>query len=438
MKNYIYKTYSLIFICVFLLLNINTTLVSATPPVLNAEGVILIDGITGDILFEKNSTVQYEPASTTKVMTALIVLENCNLDDKVTIGEHPQYVDGSALGIREGEVYTIEELLYGLLLESANDVAEALAEHITGLTIPEGSNAVFGEMMTARAKSIGANNTVFKNPSGLTEEGHLTTAYDLALIMKEAFKNEDFIKISQTESHFYENHPFSDGSEKWATNRNNCLMNWYPYYYENLYTGKTGYTPEANHTYTAVAKKDDQYLVAAFLNAVDKNAHYYSVGDLFDWGFENFYTKKIVSKGDELSTLSIDEHTDIPLISSKDVYYTFSSSDNSDINTSVAYTYKDLSESSIEKNEVLFDSKLLINGEEYTSIDLSSGIDREYIPPTKMESLIDKILEHKFIIIFTVILFILLIFTLQIIRSHNIRKRRARKRRRTIRSKYNF
>ncbi|MGL5352539.1 MAG: D-alanyl-D-alanine carboxypeptidase family protein, partial [Clostridium sp.] len=104
---------------------------NAVPP-LEAKGVALIDGVTGKILYSKNADVQYEPASTTKVMTALLTVENCNLDDKVTIGEKPPLADGSSIGIQKGEVYTVRELLLGLMLESGNDTAEALAQHISG------------------------------------------------------------------------------------------------------------------------------------------------------------------------------------------------------------------------------------------------------------------------------------------------------------------
>ncbi|MDZ5034345.1 D-alanyl-D-alanine carboxypeptidase, partial [Clostridium perfringens] len=211
---------------------------------------------------------QYEPASTTKVMTALIVLENTKLTDKVTIGEKPTLVDGSKIGIAKGEVYTVEELLLGLLLESGNDCAEALAEHVAG------SNEAFAKLMNDKAKELGALDTNFKNPSGLHEEGHLTTAYDLALIMRAASQNEDYVRISRTDSHKYVNHPFSDGSEKWATNRNQLFNEYSPYFYQYAYTGKNGYTPESNHTYTASALKDGQLLVTALLNATDKDNFY--------------------------------------------------------------------------------------------------------------------------------------------------------------------
>ena len=131
MKKLLCKTFVLVLLFINVLTNL-TTINSFALPNLYSEGIYLMDATTGKVLYEKNSNVQYMPASTTKVMTAILALENCKLDDQVTIGENPPLVDGSSLGIAQGEVYTMEELLLGLLLESGNDCAEAIAEHISG------------------------------------------------------------------------------------------------------------------------------------------------------------------------------------------------------------------------------------------------------------------------------------------------------------------
>ncbi|MDU3721747.1 MAG: D-alanyl-D-alanine carboxypeptidase, partial [Clostridium celatum] len=145
-------------VLVFIFANIFTTLsiveYSAFPQ-LYSEAIFLMDGITGDVLYEQNADILYEPASTTKVMTAILAIENCNLDEPITIGKNPPLVDGSRIGIAEGEVYTMKELLLGLLLESGNDCAEAIAEHISG------SNSAFGKLMTEKAHEIGATSTTF-------------------------------------------------------------------------------------------------------------------------------------------------------------------------------------------------------------------------------------------------------------------------------------
>ena len=432
MKTSKFRSLTILFFCTILILNINLHITFATtskPPVLS-KGSILMDVKTGTVLFENNSNIQYEPASTTKVMTALIVLENSNLTDKVTIGKDPELTDGSAMGICEGEVYTIEELLLGLLLSSSNDIAEALAEHITGLTVSTGANSKFGELMTEKAKSLGAVNTTFKNPSGLSEEGHLTTAHDLALIMREASLNDDFVRISQTESYHYVNQPFSDGSEKWASNGNKCLMPWNSaYYYEHLYSGKTGYTTDANFTYTSVARKGDQSLVAAFLNTDNSYELFDGVSEFFDWGFENFNTKKIISRGEQLATIDIEDNTTIPLHSFEDVYYTFDNSENINISKSIILDDIDLSKKTIEKGEILLNSELVVDNSNSITIPLYSSVDRVYTPLTPIKTLFNT----KLLLIPLVLLLIFILLTPIIIKYYKNKRRRNK-----IRRKYNF
>lgn len=436
MKKLLYKTFTLLLLLTNLLTNI-TTINSFALPNLYSEGIYLMDITTGKVLYEKNANVQYMPASTTKVMTAIVALENSKLDEKVTIGENPSLADGSALGITKGEVYTIEELLLALILVSGNDCAEAIAEHISG------SNEEFAKLMNKKAKEIGATNTNFKNPSGLSEEGHLTTAHDLALIMAYAAQNEDFVRIARTPYHFYENIPFPDGSEKWAINHNHLLNDDSNYKYQYAYCGKTGYTTEANHTYTAAAKKDDQFIVGAFLNATDKDGLYTSVGQLFDWGFENFKTKKIISKGDKLDNYSIDSSTSIPLLATEDFYYTFNLSECENINNpniSVKYDNKDLSTTSIKEGDILFDASLLINGDKASNIKLASGINREYTTEVMINNTITKITSNKYFIlglIAVITIIILLIIVISVIRNKR-RKKKFLERRSYIRNKHNF
>lgn len=425
MKKTLTKFLLLLFICTLFFTNITIENVHAMP-LLEAQGVVLMDGKSGEILYSQNADVQYEPASITKVMTAIVVLENTNLDDKVTIGTNPPLVDGSAIGIREGEVYTIEELLIAMLLESANDCAEALAEFVSG------SNAEFGKLMTERAKELGCTNSVFKNPSGLHEEGHLTTANDMAKIMRFALNFDDFNRISRIISYQYVNHPYSDGTEKWATNRNNCYVDWSQWYYENLYCGKTGWTPEANHTYVATAVKDYEVLVASFLNAYNKDTQYTSVGQLFNWGFDNFNSVKLFNKGDIVGEYQISDNTSIPLLTNKDIYYTLSANEEQDITTAFNYADKDYSESSIKKGDVLFDATLIVNGEKYTTLELLSGLDREYTTKIKIENTINKYASNKIII--SIILVLILSLCIYIY----IRKRKLNKRRDFIRKKYNL
>ena len=143
---------------------------------------------------EKMKIKLLEPASTTKVMTALITLEKCNLDDEVTVQEDFTKIDGTAIGLLKGDVLTVHDLLLGLLLESGNDCANALADHISG------NITDFSKLMNIKAKELGALHTTFKNPSGLPDPEHTTTAHDLALFLREAINNKDYMDISTTPS----------------------------------------------------------------------------------------------------------------------------------------------------------------------------------------------------------------------------------------------
>ncbi len=410
-----------IFLSTIVVTSIFTTTAKATElPTVYSEGAVLMDEKTGTVIYSKNEHTQYEPASTTKVMTALIVLENTKLTDKVTIGEKPTLVDGSAIGIAKGEVYTVEELMLGLLLESGNDCAEALAEHVAG------SNEAFAKLMNDKAKELGALDTNFKNPSGLHEEGHLTTAYDLALIMRAASQNEDYVRISRTDSHKYVNHPFSDGSEKWATNRNQLFNEYSPYFYQYAYTGKNGYTPEANHTYTASALKDGQLLVTALLNATDKDNFYTNIGPLFNYGFDNFETIKLISKNDVLSKYKINDDLTIPLVAKDELYYTKLKSEKTP-NYSVDYLNKDISKKDISNGDTLFKAKVNVDGKTVSSIDLVSGCDRKYDLKAKITESFSSLFNQSnisVILVSIVILIILIRYIYLSIKRRNLRKKR--------------
>ncbi|GAB6169319.1 D-alanyl-D-alanine carboxypeptidase family protein [Clostridium carnis] len=428
MKKFVWKFFLALFIISNLFtFDVNATSTVNTVPTVEAAGVVLMDGITGEVIYSKNPDVQYEPASTTKVMTALVTLEHTNLNDKVTIGEKPPLVDGSAIGLGKGQIYTVRELLLGLLLESGNDCAEALAEHVAG------SNEAFGKLMTKKAKELGAKNTVFKNPSGLHEKGHITTPYDLSLIMKAAIKNPNFVELSRTPYYIFESNPNFDGTEKWANNKNHLLNSFSPYYYEYAYSGKTGYTPEANHTYTATAVKDGQVLVASFLNAVDKDKHFNSIAPLFNYGFENFETIKLISKDEAISEYKINDNITLPLVSDSDVYYTKSKNEERPA-FSVKYDYLDITKQAISKGEDLFTGNILINNKKYTTVELLSGSNREFNTKIRIKEAIDKIKNNpKSVALIVVVSLILLLIIYFLLKYKNRTKRIKR-----IKRKFNL
>lgn len=209
---------------------------------------MIMDARFGTILEAENADVVLPMASTTKVMTALVVLEQVKLYDRVKIPKEAAGVEGSSLYMKAEDEYTVEELLYGLMLRSANDCAEALAVYAGG-----GDRAHFIDLMNQKAKELGLLNTCFKNPSGLPEEGHYTTAHELALIMRAAMKNPTFCQITGTKSKIIKDQRIIN---------HNKLLSLYAY----CYGGKTGYTMAAGRCLVSVAQKEGVPLICVTLN----------------------------------------------------------------------------------------------------------------------------------------------------------------------------
>ena len=183
-------------------------------PDVNSNSCILIDADTGSILFERNSHEKCYPASTTKILTGLLTIENCNMDDVVTFSQSAAnsinvYEDAN-LSSKAGEQFTVNQLLHGLLLYSANEMAYALGEHVAG------SIDAFVDMMNAKAKELGCTNTHFANPHGLQDENHYTTPYDIYLMLKEALNYPEFTQITQMGSYTVE-YTHADGSSASTT-----------------------------------------------------------------------------------------------------------------------------------------------------------------------------------------------------------------------------
>ena len=249
-----------------------------------SEGTgLLIDADSGGVLFSLNRDAIRYPASTTKVLTALLVLENTSLKDVVTMTETgtQMAVSGSSnAGTVVGEQFTVEQCLYMLLLKSANDIANQLAEQVSG------SLEKFAELMNRRAEELGCRNSHFTNPSGMPDSEHYTTAEDMALIMREAIKNETFLKIAQTETATIP--PTNKTAEKRTyTNHNALLIKGSEYYYEPCIAGKTGYTDAAWRTYLAAAEKNGRTLVLVLMKGPDKS-DFVDAAKLFEYGFNEF------------------------------------------------------------------------------------------------------------------------------------------------------
>ena len=252
-------------------------------PNVYAEAAIVMEASTGLILYEKGIHQEYYPASITKIMTALLAIENSSLGEVVTFSKNAVFdvdLDSSRIGIDVGEKLTMQQCLYGILLESANEVSYAVAEHVGG-TMEE-----FVRMMNDRAQSIGCKNTNFVNPHGLHDTNHYTSAYDMALITREAMKNETFRKIFSTRT--YQIPPTNIQSETRYLRHHHRFILKQQYHYDDCIGGKTGYTSISKFTLASVAKRGDLELICIVMKD-DSNEHQYTdTQKLFDYGFDNF------------------------------------------------------------------------------------------------------------------------------------------------------
>ncbi|MDK2810748.1 MAG: hypothetical protein PWR27_1457 [Petroclostridium sp.] len=302
------KKVALIILFLFFI-NIFAIPVYAQSPQINSPSVILIDSATGRILYEKNSHEKMYPASITKIMTAILALEKGNLNDIVTASsEAVLSVDagGSNVGILPGEELSLENLLYALMVSSANESANVIAEHIAG-SIDE-----FVKLMNQRAAELGAKDTYFVNTNGLHDDRHVTTAYDMALISRHAMTIPKFREIANTS--YYEIQPTNKYNEKRYLSNTNHLINkyratrYYNYLYEPAIGIKTGYTSKANHTLVAAAKKNGLELITVVMGSKLDGMKYQSYEDtinLFEYGFNNFGMQTIVKPGDIIDEVKV-------------------------------------------------------------------------------------------------------------------------------------
>ena len=250
-----------------------------------AESAIVMEQETGTILYSKNMDDQHFPASITKIMTALIVLENCDLDETVKFSAEAVYgteLGSSSIARDVDEEMTVEQTLYGMMLESANECAYALGEHVAG-TIPE-----FVDMMNKKAKELGCTNTHFNNTNGLPDDEHYTSAHDMALIARAAYSIPKFAEIVGTKS--YTIPPTNKHADSTPLNNHHQMLHYYKtnkYIYDYCLGGKTGYTVVAGATLVTYAKKDGMTLICVVMKDTTSD-QYYDTTNLFEYCYDNF------------------------------------------------------------------------------------------------------------------------------------------------------
>lgn len=250
-------------------------------PAIGAQSAILLEANTGVILYAKNIDERLYPASTTKLMTCLIAAEKCQLGETIKFSHDAIFSlepGSSNMGIDEGQALPLEECLYSILVASANEVANAVAEHIAG------SRDAFAEMMNEKAAELGCKNTHFVNAHGLHDDDHYVSAYDLALIAKAFFQNELLAKIGNTASyHFKPTNTQPDDFIK--RNKHELITGEIPY--EGIKGGKTGYTDLARQTLVTCAEQNGMKLICVILKE-ESPEQFYDTVKLFDYGFTNF------------------------------------------------------------------------------------------------------------------------------------------------------
>ena len=264
----------------------------------NAKSAILIERDTGTVLFEKNSDERLSPASMTKIMTMLLIMEaledgKIQWNEKVRTSEYAAAMGGSQVFLEEGEEMTVDELLRAISISSANDASVAMAERIAG------SEKQFVKMMNQKAKELGLKDTKFQNATGLPAKNHYSSARDMAILAKELLKHEKITNYtSQYESYLRE------GTDKkfWLVNTNRLVK-----FYPGVDGLKTGFTKEAKYCLTATAKKGDMRVIAVVFGAPTSKERNKLITEMFDYAFSQYETKQFYAKGDELGKVTVEK-----------------------------------------------------------------------------------------------------------------------------------
>lgn len=331
-------------------------------PDINAESALLIDNKTNKVLYSKDMNKKMFPASTTKILTAILVLENHSLDEKVTASYNAVMTipsGYSTASIQIDEVLTVEQLLELLLVHSANDAANVLAEY-TG-----GSIDSFVAMMNTKINELGLSDTHFTNPYGLQDNNHYTTAHDLAIIMQYCLKNDDFRKIAGQASCAI---PSTNKSEpRKYSSTNELLIAGNSNYYPNLIAGKTGYTSEAGECLVSAAYNDNLELVGVILNS---NNRFKDTRSLYNYGYTNFSIKNIVNEKDIITNVEVKNATkdtkNLNLLVSEDIPVLANNSDDlSKIEPQI--TLNSDIKAPIEDGQVLSKVSYSVNGITYST-----------------------------------------------------------------------
>lgn len=281
--------------------------VSALALDISAKSAVLMDADSGRVLYEKNAHLRLPQASTTKITTAILAIEKGNFEDKIKISPYAAETGGSAIWLEAGEEFTLKQLLYAMLLNSANDATMAVAEHIGG------SEENFVKMMNTFAQGIGAKDTHYVNPHGLHDDNHYSSAYDLALLGRYAMQNPKFEKIVATRKYTipWTGHPWN----RLLINKNKFIEN--PELYPGADGIKNGFTTPAGYCLVASASRNGMRLIAVVMNCPGATEE---IKKMFDYGFNNYKRTLLISQGETVEKVRLENDKDLGLVCAAPFY----------------------------------------------------------------------------------------------------------------------
>ena len=409
-------------------------------PKVMAETAIVMDMDTEEILYAKGIDEKRAPASTTKILTAMLAIEKVPFETQITFTDEVNNIEAGSthIGIKPGETLTMKDCAYAILLASANEVSSGVAEYI-GTTVP-----AFVDMMNQRAKELGCTNTHFVNANGLYDENHYTTAKDLAIIAKAAFQNETFREVVKTPYYIVPKTNITD-EERWLNNHHKMILQGSEYY-EGCLGGKTGYTEKAGNTLVTYAERNGRKLVCALLADVNVVAQYTDTKALLDYGFDSFQRldttavslspaksdklgKQLEEKG-LLSTALETTSISVPKELTEELTYK-TTLENNMLNIDYYYGKQQIGSSSMQASDEILKVSQELSPKEVTKTDASVSPN-----PTKDSNTSEKdnlLPSWKYIALFlliTGILFYIVVLIVNIKRSIKRRKRKKARERR--------
>ncbi|MBP3912256.1 MAG: D-alanyl-D-alanine carboxypeptidase [Niameybacter sp.] len=339
---------------------------SEVPGTIYSKGSVLIEKDSKRVLYEKNAHEKMAMASTTKIMTCIVAIESGKLDEIVTVSGKAARAPKVKLNLKTGEKQKLGDLLYSLMLESHNDTAVAIAEHVGG------SVEEFCAMMTEKAKAIGAENTCFETPNGLDGQAHYSTPYDMALIAAYALDNPEFVKIINTPQIEIPTTQLEGSKKHVLINKNRFLSQ-----YEGAEGVKTGYTSKAGHCFVGAVKKEDMELIGVALGAgwdsKGKSRKYTDVIKLMNYGYNNYKKYKVLDKGEEKGSVKVTNGKveDVTLYVDETVILPLTEHEKETIE--LKKTVTDELQAPIDENQVVGKVEVICDGKVLKKVDLLAG-----------------------------------------------------------------